>query len=321
MAAGRAKWTWRGAAVLVAVVVVALVVLAWIERTVDVEGRLRAIDAAHAIDEELNPAGGYTELAWDWRLPTVDEHSIPGGAGTQTLEQRWRAADHPGVAEWIEERRGVLEALRNLGQYEACWFSVHSARWQAGRRRLAAGRWISLMVRAANLEFGEGRPEAGLEMMVRALRVAGHFREQLSPEDWDTGMRTSTYAVGQMMRVLVVEDVPEAWLVKIEAALPRTRDAWGEVSKQVGEVRWLYERGRRLPIRWRLRQIWAGRKQTGIRRDIYFQRLADYRAAHLMLGLGRHMNRTGAWPDDLVAIKDLVAPEAFDDPLTGEVFL
>jgi hypothetical protein len=305
----------------VAVAVLALLVAAWMERAVDVDGRLRAIDTAHVMDEEMNPARGYTDLAWDWRLPSLDERDIPGGAGAGTLEQPWRAADYPQLAEWIEERRGVVEVLRDLGQYETCWFSVYSARWQAGRRHLAAGRWLSLMVRAANLEFGEGRPEAGLEMTVGALRVAGHFREQLSPEDWNVGMRMTDLALRQTASVLVAEEVPEAWLARIEAVLPSTGNAWGEVSKQAGEVRWLYGREHRPPIRRRLRQIWAGRKQAGIRRDSYLLNLARYRVTHLVLGLRRHKSRTGAWPVDLVAIKDIVAPEAFDDPLTGKVFL
>jgi hypothetical protein len=134
-------------------------------------------------------------------------------------------------------------------------------------------------------------------------------------------MRMTDHVLRQTARVLVGEDVPEAWLVKIEAALPSTRNAWDEVSKQVGEVRWLYGQEYRLPIRWRLRQIWAGRKRAGIRRDRYLQSLAQYRVAHLVLGLRRHKNRTGDWPDDLVALKDIVALEAFDDPLSGEAFL
>lgn len=321
MAVRLAKRRWIITVALAAGAAGGLFVVARMGQSVDVDARLQAIDAAHGMDEGENPAGGYTELAWDWRLPPLDQSSLPAfGAGATALEKPWRSADFPRLAAWIKQRQAIIDELLRLSRYEKCWFSVFEARWQASRRHYRAREWGPLLVRAANLDLGEGRTDVGLEKILCVLRAAAHFRAQLSPSDRWAGERTTSHGLARLARLLVSEDVPEAWLARIEAALPETRNTWEQESPDADEVRWLYERERRLPIVYRLKRIRFLRKQARIRKDSYLQNLAQCRAVHLMLALRRHKNRTGVWPADLAELESNLTPEVFIDPLTGKGF-
>lgn len=225
MAVRLAKRRWIITVVLATGAAGGLLVLARMGQAVDVDARLRAIDAARGIDEAKNPAGGYTELVWDWRLPPLDQSSLPAsGAGAATLERPWRSADCPKLAAWIAQRRPIIDELLRLSRYETCWFSVYEARWQASRRSYRAREWGLLLVRAANLDLGEGRADAALEKLLCVLRVAAHFRAQLSPSDRWAGEEVTRHGLTWLARLLVLEEVSEARLVKIRAALPATRD-------------------------------------------------------------------------------------------------
>jgi len=306
------------------VVAVCLVVLAgtgllfWARPSRSLEARLRAIDAAYAIPDEENAARAYTELAWDYNGPSLDMFVLPPSLLVSTLMQPWRSVDYPQAAQWLEERRPVVDTLMDIGRKPNCWFSVFEARWQAGKRSDAAHQWSMLLLLAANNDLGEDRTEAGLEKLLAVLQIARHFHTQVNPRDRNIGESFLWVGLRRLERLVMLEEVPQEWLARFETALPPARNGWNEDSKQVETVRQLYEREHQQGVIKRLMSIFTAAKSGRADRESELLKLGLCRTTRILLALRHYRNKTGAWPGSLREIQSRVPPEALIDPLTGK---
>lgn len=285
-----------------------------------VDEQLRAIDAAHAVPDADNAALDYTRLANDAAGPSLDPPPLPRATSAATLGRPWRAVDFPQVAEWIEDRQAVIEALLQAGRKPTCWFPLAEALEQAPKRFLVAHYGSLLLVRAANQDLGEGRMEGGLEKLLCVFQMASHFRSQLHPSDRDVGMIIASEGLRRFAELVVNEDVPPTWLVRLEAALPPTEDTWNEESRQLDEITALYQRKLRRGAVTRLLETLGRVRRSSVERHMYLSHLADARAGRILLALRRYRDQSGTWPADLGQIKARVRPDGLVDPLAGKPF-
>jgi len=286
----------------------------------NVDELLRAIDAAHAIPAEEDAAKIYTELAWDPNLPSLDLSVLPQVDLFVTLTRPWRSVEFPQVAQWINERRVIVDTLLAAGRKPRCWFSVFEARWQAGKRAHTGCDWPELLVWAANRDLGEGRVDAGLDKLLCVFRMARHFLAQGSPQDYLVGKGVAWSGLKRFNRLVVLEDVPPEWLARLEAALPPSEDISKKQSRQLEEVRVLYEREYPRTLRARLQSIFSPKTHSRGAVESHLIFLGQCRAARILLALRRYRNDTGTWPADLRALGTRLPPEALLDPLSGKPF-
>jgi hypothetical protein len=282
---------------------------------------LRGIDAAHAVPEEENAARIYTELSWDPNLPSLDLSVLPQQVLSATVARPWRGVEFPQVAQWIDERQAVLAALAEAAHKPQCWFSVFQGRWQEEKRGDVGYHWSSLLVRAANRDLGEGRVDAGLEKLLCVFRMAEQFLAQGSPQDYLMGTGMAWNSLRRFARLVVLEDAPLEWLSRLEAALPPPGDISKEQSRQLEEVRALYEQAYPRTLGARLKSIFSPktRSRGAVESDLIY--LGRCRAARILLALRRYRNDTGTWPADLRALGTRLSTESLLDPLSGKPFV
>jgi hypothetical protein len=305
-----------------AVLAAAGLFLVSMSRRGDAEESLRAIDAAHIVSQEENAAGIYTELAWDPNLPSPDPAWVPRGVLSVTLVRPWRGVEFPQVAQWIDERQVILDALMEAARRPQCWFSVSEARWQGGTRSDAGSQWPLLLLQAANRDWGERRTDAGLEKLLCLFQMARHFLAQSSPGDYLLGVGMASTGLKRFARLVTTEEVPPEWLARLEAALPPVEDTLAVKSQQVNEVRALYEQEIERSLFQRLRRIFSvkPRFRRGVSMsDIIF--LGECRAARILLALRRYRDDTGAWPTDLRALDTHLPVESLTDPFSHMRFV
>jgi hypothetical protein len=313
-----ARWRLAVAACLVVLAGTGLLFLARPGRSL--EARLRAIDAAYAIPDEENAAGAYTELAWDDTGPSLDPSILSANVRGATCAQSWRSAEYPQVVKWLEERRPVIDTLIDTSRKPNCRFSVWEARWQAGRRADAAPQWTNLLLQAANNDLAEGHAEAGLEKLLCILQMARHFSTQIDLWDNRTGRAILSAGLHRIDRLVVMEDVPQEWLARLETALPPAENGWNENARQVEEVMWLYQQEEQRGIIQRLKSMFTRAKTSKMSRESELLELGRCRVARILLGLRRYRNETGAWPASLREIEGRVPSKALIDPLSTEPF-
>jgi hypothetical protein len=299
-------------------VIVAIGLLLWVRPGRSLESRLRAIDAAYAIPEEGNAARAYTELAWDYSGPSLDPSILPQSIQDATCMQAWRGADYPQAAKWLEDRRGVIDTLMDIGRKPNCRFSVFEARWQAQKREAAARHWSMLLLQAADNDLGEGRTEAGLEKLLLIFQMARRFHSQIDPWDNNIGRAFLWVGLRRFDKLVMLEEVPQEWLARFEAALPPAENGWNENAKQVEAVRALCEREYQRGVIKRLMSIFTQAKSAKMNRESELLYLGQCRVARILLALRLYRNEAGVWPGSLREIESRVPPEALIDPLTGK---
>jgi len=233
----RRRW-WLSFVCLV--VTVQAVLLLWLRRAPSADEQLRAIDAAHAVPDEENAATDYNRLILDDTLPSLDVQLLPAAVRAGTLARPWRSADFPQVAEWIEERRPVVDALLQAGRRQRCWFLASEAPRESPKRFDLVCHGSLLLLRAANNDLGEDRVEYGLEELLCVFQMARHFRAQVHPSDYDAGMIVASEGLKRFAELVVNEDVPPDWLSRFEAVLPPIEDTWDEQSQLLYKVERLY---------------------------------------------------------------------------------
>jgi hypothetical protein len=284
------------------------------------EARLRAIDAAYAIPDEQNAAKAYTELTWGYSGPDLDLSLVPKDVWAATLAQPWRSADYPQVAKWLEDRRSVVDSLMNISRKPDCRFSIVEAYREAPMRSGAARQMFPLLLRAANNDLGEGRTEAGLEKLLGALRVARHFRTQISPWDNDVGRTILWRSLQRFDRLVMTEDVPQEWLTRFEAALPPADGGWNRNDKQMEAAGWLCDQERQRGTIKRLTNVLTRARASRIIRELDLLELGRCRVARILLALRRYRNEAGTWPGSLREVESRVPPEVLIDPVSGKPF-
>jgi len=305
------------AACLLALAAAALVLL--LRPSPSVEKRLRAIDAAYAIPEGENAAGAYMKLAREClRSPQVFS-PMPKNPSTVTPRPPWRNDGELQAAKWLEDRQSVIDSLMDIGRKPKCWFSVVEARRES--RSFAAQQWSLLLLRAADYDLGEGRTDAGLEKLLGMLRLARHFRTQISPSDSRDGRVILVQSLQRLGRLAVTEEVPLEWLTRFEAALPPAQAGWTGNDTQMEAIKRLYEQQRERSTLKRLTDILIRPSESRLTRRLHLMEVGWCRATRVLLALRRYRNETGTWPKSLREIEDGVSPEVLIDPLTGKPFI
>jgi hypothetical protein len=164
----------------------------------------------------------------------------------------------------------------------------------------------------------EGRAEAGLEKLLCLFRLAQHFYGQGNPGDYHTGEGMASAGLRRFRRLVITEEVTPEWLDKFEAVLPPVEDMSMKQSREVDEVRMLYEQEYQRSLLERLRRMFTqGTRSRGTREPDLIH-LGQCRAARILLALRRYRNETGTWPADLRALDARLPRDAFLDPLSGK---
>ncbi len=303
---------------LVAVAAVALLLLLWSSRS-PVE-RLRAIDAAYAIPEEENAASDYTKLAWGYSGPSLNVVLLQKSGVAPDLLRPWRSADYLPAATWLADRRPVIDALMDISRKPNCWFSLVEDGREAHMQNQAASEWSSLLLMAANNDLGDGRREAGLEKLLCVLRLAQHFRTQISPEANYLGRGLLWDALPRFNRLVLTEEVPSEWLTRFEAALPPAEGGWTGNDRQAAEIGWLYEQQTKRSLITRLTSILDRARDVRQLRWMDLLEVGRCRASRILLAARRYRNDTGRWPANLQEIEGRIPPETLIDPLSGKRF-
>lgn len=294
--------------------------LLWPRR--DIDERLRAIDAAHAVTDDGNAARHIARLVLDPAVPDLDPWLLPEGSRMATLVQPWRSEDHPEAAKWMAERRMVMDGLLQAASEPNCWFAVADVERPEAKYFTMEYQGAMLLLRAANNDLGEGRTQAALEKVLAVFRWARHLLAQANPSEQMAGWSVAQEGLQRFGEMLVRGDVPADWLDRFEAVMPPTEDAWEWQSRQMDEITGLYVRKRRS---FRVRLMYTVAKRvTGraeMTRHMYHAYVADSRAGRILLALYRWKDQTGGWPDDLAAIEDRIPRDAQLDPLSGRPFV
>jgi hypothetical protein len=225
------------------------------------------------------------------------------------------------MAKWLEERRGIVDLLLEAGRRPQCWFSVSDARRQGGRRFQAACRWSSLLLWAANNDRAEGRTGAGVEKVLCLFQMANHFLSQDNSWDYGVGEMATVEAVRLLGSLAVTDSVPPEQIAKLAAVLPSARDAWEEKAARLDLIADLYRRGREDNLVAGLAHTFLGSRSLAAQRASYQMHLAECRAAHILLALGRYKDQNHSWPAGLAKVEPYVSRETLLDPLSGKPFV
>ncbi len=312
----------------------------WHSRSVDEQ--FAAIYADRAIPESEDAGVAYRKLA-EGRL------SLPDGPLTVdrqtrklTSEKPWSSKDFPKLAAWLDERQDLLSKLLDISKMEKCRFLILSDIQRASYvnnpvRQM--GGWVSLLVRSANMDAGEGRIDAAIEKYACVLQMGSHLRQQPVVSYYEFGVGTELMALIRMEELVNQTELTEMQLTAIEAALLPAQNEWKHHSKIMVKVQRLFEqklieRTRRPRIiEWR--RYWAYRRATSkskassksdghlLQRThrYHISTLTKRRRMLILIALRRFKTKTGHWPRSLGRIEPPLSKETLTDPRNNTPFI
>jgi hypothetical protein len=282
---------------------------------------LAQIDAAHVIPDDQNAARDYTSLALRGANTLLIPMPLAADARTATMSRPWRSAEFPEMAKWIEQRRTILDVLLQASRKPACWIPLDEPQSQPGEPSTVALFGTPCLLQAANNDFGEGRPDAGMEKLLYIFQMAEHFRSQMNLSHRMLGMSSASEGLKRSNRLLVTEEVSQEWLTRLEAVLPPVKNVDDKEFRQLLEIRRLrFHKYRNFRDRLLYTLAQPVASSPGERR-IYSAHVAEFRATRILLALRRHKNNSGTWPATLADIEGRIPPEALIDPLTNKPFV
>ncbi|HSV99428.1 MAG TPA: hypothetical protein VLI39_04600 [Sedimentisphaerales bacterium] len=290
--------------------------------TVGVDAQLAAIDAAHAVPPGENAANDWIALVRDANTPPPDPRVLPVKVQATTVSHSWRSADQPQVAKWMQDNQAVLTALLRIADKPRCWFSVSDVNRPGQDYSLMEIQGAILVVRAANNDLGENRPEAALEKLLAALRIAGQLSSQAHLAEFVAGWEICDTVVERIIWVVANYHVPDSWLAKFEAQINAIEDSRSERFREYCRVARLHIRkyGRTGP---RLVQtligLIPGRTHTGLFGTE--RTLVRLRGGRIVFALRRYKDAKGEWPQSLSEIQANLPREALVDPLSKRAFV
>jgi hypothetical protein len=332
----RSRWRlWVPAALVPAVVIGALVWMTLSGESVD--EKLAAVEAARAISDSENAAIFYDRLMADANATSFVHHPkfLDRYGVNLTLYRPWSRKEYPELADWIDERRWLIEELMTVLQFEQCRFPIDIDLSTPPSRvnALVLRKWALLLARAAGNDVGEGRIDNAIEKWRCITRMAVHLYQQ--PTSLDITMGTALEHLSfRHSAVFVVESEAEAnHLKKIESMQLQTRDDWQSVLEMTSNVDELIERKLKedfgplghLEFEFYMRAIVGAAvgldKVRDMNRLLYVRTLASRRGTHILIALRRHRIEHGNWPDSLDTIRPRLAPEILVDPFNKGEFV
>lgn len=290
--------------------------------TISVDAQLAAIDAAHAIPSGENAADDWIALVRDANTPPPDPQLLSKQALDATLWRPWRSADQPQVAKWVQDNQAVLTALLRIADKPKCWFAVSDVSRPRLNYSLMEVHGAMLLVRAANNDLGEDRPEAALEKLLAALRIARQLSSQAHSTEFVDGWALCGIVAEQIIRVVADYHVPDSWLAKSEAEIAAIEGTRCERFREYSKVMSLYrtKRGRIGP---RLVQTLIGLIPGRANAELFGTERTPVklRGARIVFALRRCKDTTGAWPQSLSEIQANLPREALVDPISKRPFV
>ncbi len=174
-----------------------------------VEERAR-LEREHGVPADQNVSAVYMRLVEesdpnDRTLPSWVEESDKA-----VLRRPWKREEYPEIARWLDERQGMIGALRSLGAYRQCRFRMEpvlrtseppNPRWKAARA------WAYMLTMAADLKAGEGDVAGALQLHALNLKMADHHLQQLDMIDYLIGLAIYKMALNALSG-LAVEGTP-----------------------------------------------------------------------------------------------------------------
>jgi hypothetical protein len=161
----------------------------WKPYTFDDE--IAALQAESLIPDEQNAATIYNALLADYGPAAMKFSFLNRRLKTLTIQQLWLSEQHPELAKWVRQRRALIAELIEAGQMEKCRFrknldfvitdEVRVDRYPALRH------WATLLLRSANNNVAEGRPDQAVAEYTCVLQMADHLCRQQTMLDFLVG--------------------------------------------------------------------------------------------------------------------------------------
>jgi len=157
---------WSASIILAAVAIIFCLVKISLWNSRSAYDQLTAINAARAIPESEDAGVAYCKLAEDNLPLPADPPVVDRQTLSLTREKPWSSKDYPKLAAWLDERQDLISKLLDISRMEKCRLAIPSERQQehyfTNPVRQMRG-WVSLLVRSANMDAGEGRIDAAIE--------------------------------------------------------------------------------------------------------------------------------------------------------------
>jgi hypothetical protein len=222
----------------------------------------------------------------------------------------------------MQGNQETLTALLRIADKPKCWFPVSDVNSPDKNCLLMELHGGMLVVRAANNDLGEDRPEAALEKLLAALRITRQLCSQAHSTEYTAGWAVGRSVMESITWVVANYHVPDAWLAKFETEIDAIEHGRRERLREYSRVRGLTMRkhGRIGPrLRQMLIDLIPGRADAGLAGSQ--KTLAKLRGARIVFALRRHKDGTGDWPRSLSEIQGGLPRDALVDPLSGQPFI
>ena len=235
------KWFWAGVGAVI------LVLAIWVFLPDDNEGwkpytfdnELAALEAKYTIPDEQNAAVIYKKLVEDYdsnefRPDFLDYNDCE--LDTITSREFWSGDDYPEVADWIKSHENLIGNLIKASEIEKCHFPIPVSSFDIGESMgiySPMRTWAQLLIRAGNLDIGEGRIDQGVQKYMAILKMGDHQYQQPLLMNILVGMAMEGLAINQMSRFVVLGDANTEHLNFIESLLTKSQHNWSLLLAEV----------------------------------------------------------------------------------------
>jgi hypothetical protein len=239
------KWIcWSAASVVLAMIIWVFLPddnEAWRPFTFDDE--LAALEAKYAVSDEEDAAKIYNRLLADFDSESFFPDFWDWPVHHHVMSQAWSSAEHPQLAQWLQEHQGTIEKLLAATKKPKYRCSIGADPLTQGpmNLRLSAMRdWADLLVYSANNDLGEGQTHPGLEKLAGVVQMAQHLCQQPIAIDLLVGISVEETAVKSLNRFVVTGEAEEERLNFIEQTLGQLQHEWSEDFPRIleGEKLW-----------------------------------------------------------------------------------
>jgi hypothetical protein len=264
--------------------------------------RIAAVNAGHSLSPEENAATTYDQLA--------ASNVLTGKPPDQRLAPE------------------AVAALLAAAKIESCWFPLSPGeqcyRDHVWRMRLMRD-WARALAGAAREDVAEGHVDAAAAKLHCILRMGDHLRQQPLIIDFGVGCGIELGVWTCLSDLVMQPDAADAVLEMAEAMPVGLADDSNHAFKLILDVQPLIAKSvvAEWGFRRRVENWWRGRGEKTDEeylRVSYLRLLSLRRGVRVLVGLRRHHDANGRWPDHLDEIRSLVPKEALIDPYTGQLF-